>query len=53
LTKKAVEELGIEEKVEYLTGEEGIQKIVEMGVIQSPVLAIYGKPVMVGFIPDI
>jgi small redox-active disulfide protein 2 len=53
LTKKAVEELGIEEKVEYLTGEEGIQKIVEMGVMQSPVLAIDGKPVMVGFIPDI
>jgi len=53
LTKKAVEELGIEEEVEYLTGEEGIQKIIEMGVMQSPVLAVDGKPVMVGFTPDI
>jgi len=53
LTKKAVEELGIKEEVEYLTGEEGIQKIIEMGVMQSPVLAIDGKPVMVGFVPDV
>ncbi len=53
LTKKAVEELGLNEEVEYLTGEEGIQKIVEMGVMQSPVLAIDGKPVMIGFVPDV
>jgi len=53
LTKKAVEELGIEEEVEYLTGEEGIQKIIEMGVMQSPVLAIDDKPVMVGFTQDL
>jgi len=53
LTKKAVEELGLNEEVEYLTGEEGIQKIVEMGVMQSPVLAIDGKPVMIGFVSDV
>jgi len=53
LTKKAVEELGLNEEVEYLTGEEGIQKIIEMGVMQSPVLAIDGKPVMIGFVPDV
>jgi small redox-active disulfide protein 2 len=53
LTKKAVEELGLNEKVEYLTGEEGIEKIIEMGIMQSPVLVVDGKPVMVGFIPDI
>jgi small redox-active disulfide protein 2 len=50
LTKKAVAELGLEEKVEYITD---ISKIVEMGVLQSPVLAIDGKPVMTGFLPDI
>ncbi|GAB4218714.1 MAG: thioredoxin family protein [Candidatus Microgenomates bacterium] len=50
LTKKAVEELGLNEKVEYITN---ISKIIEMGVMQSPVLAIDGKPVMVGFKPDI
>ena len=50
LTKKAVEELGIKEEVEYITD---IQKMLELGVMSSPVLAINGKPVLVGFVPDI
>ena len=50
LTKKAVVELGLKDEIEYITD---ISKIIEMGVIQSPVLAINGKPVMVGFIPDV
>lgn len=45
LTKTAVAELGIKAEVEYSTD---ISKIIEMGVMQSPVLAIDGKPVMVG-----
>jgi small redox-active disulfide protein 2 len=50
LTKKAVAELGIEAEVEYITD---ISKIIEMGVMSSPVLAVNGKPVMVGFSADI
>ena len=50
LTKKAVKDLGLKDEVEYITD---ISKIVEMGVMQSPVLAIDGKPVMMGFLPDI
>jgi small redox-active disulfide protein 2 len=50
LTKKAVVELGLKNEVEYITD---ISKIIEMGVMQSPVLAINGKAVMVGFIPDV
>ena len=50
LTRQAVSELNLKDEVEYITD---IQKIVEMGVMQSPVLAIDGKPVMVGFLPDI
>lgn len=50
ITQKAVEEMGLDEKVEYITD---ITKIIEMGLMQSPVLAIDGKPVMVGFTPDI
>jgi len=53
LTRKAVEELGLKDQVEYLTGEEGMQGIIQMGVMSSPVLAVDGKPVMVGFLPDI
>jgi glutaredoxin len=43
-------ELDLKTEVEYITD---IEKIIEMGVMQSPVLAIDGKPVMVGFLPDI
>lgn len=53
ITKKAILELGLDNEVEYLTGQEGIQKIIEMGVVSSPVLAVDGKPIMVGFTPDI
>lgn len=45
LTKKAVAELGIKAEVEYITD---ISKIIEMGVMQSPVLAVDGKPIMTG-----
>jgi len=50
LTKQAVEELGLKIEVEYITD---IQKIVEMGVMSSPVLAINGKPILTGFVPNI
>ena len=49
LTKEAVAEMNLGTEVEYITD---IQKIVEMGVMSSPVLAVNGKPVMTGFIPD-
>jgi len=50
LTKQAVEELDLNIEVEYITD---IQKIVEMGVMSSPVLTINNKPVIVGFMPDV
>ncbi len=48
LTKQAVEELKLKDEVEYITD---VQKIVEMGVMQSPVVAIDGRPIIVGFVP--
>jgi small redox-active disulfide protein 2 len=50
LTQEAVKQLNLDEKVEYITD---VSKIIEMGVMSSPVLAINGKPVMVGIVPDI
>ena len=50
ITEKAVSELGLGVTVEYITD---VQKIVAMGLMQSPVLAVDGKPVMVGFTSDI
>jgi hypothetical protein len=53
MTIQAVKELGLKDNVEYLTGDKGTSKIIEMGIMSSPVLVIDNKPVMVGFTPDI
>jgi len=53
LTKQAIEEAGLKEEVEYLSGQKGIQKIMEMGVMSSPVLAIDGKAVLTGSVDDV
>jgi small redox-active disulfide protein 2 len=50
ITKKAVSELGLNTEIQYITD---VQKIVEMGLMSSPVLAVNGKPVLTGFLPDI
>ena len=49
LTSEIVKELKLNAKVDYITD---VSKIVEMGIMQSPVLTVNGKPVMVGFIPN-
>jgi len=50
LTKQAVEESGIEAEVEYI---DDIQKIIELGIMQGPVLMIDGNPVITGKLPKI
>ena len=50
LTKKAVSELGLKADVEHVTD---IMKLVEMGIMTSPVLVIDGKPVMFGVTSNI
>jgi len=45
LTKTAVSELGIDDEVEYSTD---ISKIIELGVMESPVMTINGKIAMLG-----
>lgn len=44
-TKKIANDLGIETEVEYI---DDVTKMIEMGVMQSPVLAIDGNPVLIG-----
>lgn len=50
LTSQAVAEMGISGQVEYVTD---FQQILNMGLMSSPVLAVNGKPALVGFVPDI
>jgi small redox-active disulfide protein 2 len=49
LTEQAVEELDLKTEVEYVTD---VQKIVQMGLMSSPVLTIDSKAVLVGSVPD-
>lgn len=51
ITQRAV--VGLDASVEYITGEEGIQKIVELGAMGSPVLSVDGEIAMVGFTPNV
>lgn len=53
ITKKAVDELKLNTEVEYLTGSEGTQKIIELGLMSSPVLVVGGRVAMIGFTPDL
>ncbi|MFA6004972.1 MAG: thioredoxin family protein [Patescibacteria group bacterium] len=53
ITQKAVTEIGLNEKVEYISGAEGTRALIEIGSMSSPVLAIDGKIAMTGFTPDI
>ena len=53
ITQKAVEEMKLKMEVEYITGNEGIQKIIELGAVSSPVLAVNNHIAMIGFTPDI
>ena len=48
ITKQAAKELNITDEVEYVTD---IQQILNMGLMSSPVLAVNGKPALVGFVP--
>ena len=50
VTKQAVKEAVLETEIEYVTD---IQKMVEMGIMQTPALAINGKVVLSGFVPDV
>jgi small redox-active disulfide protein 2 len=49
LTKAVAVELGIKDAVEYSTD---ISRVVAMGVMSSPVLAIDGNAVLAGVLPD-
>lgn len=53
ITQNAVSEMKISADVAYLTGEKGIERIIELGAMGSPVLAVNDNIAMVGFTPDI
>ncbi len=53
LVQKAAREIGIKDQIEYVTGDKGIQRLIELGAMSSPGIAVDGKLVFVGFTPDV
>ena len=53
ITEKAAGDMGLDTKVEYVTGAEGMQKIIELGAMSSPLLVVNGEIAMIGFNPDV
>jgi hypothetical protein len=52
MVEEIVIEVGKNDKLEYVTGDKGTGKILELGLMSSPVLLVDGRVAMVGFIPD-
>lgn len=50
LTKEAAKQVGVKDEVEYIAD---VAKLIEMGVMTSPILVVDGKVAMVGFVPNI
>jgi len=53
IAQKVAAEMGVKDKVEYISGPEGIQKIIDLGALGSPILVVNGKLAMTGFSPDV
>jgi small redox-active disulfide protein 2 len=52
MVEEIVSEVGRKDTVEYITGDKGTGRILELGLMSSPVLVTDDRVVMVGFIPD-
>ena len=52
LTKKGATKIGSRIKVEYLGGDEGMKRIIELGAMGSPVIAVNDDIAITGFTPD-
>jgi small redox-active disulfide protein 2 len=49
ITQKAVKEMSIECEVEYVSGDKGTIRIIELGAISSPLLVVNNEIVMTGY----
>lgn len=53
ITLRAAERIGKEAKVEYVAESAGMKRLMELGLMRSPAIAVDGKIVLVGFEPSI
>ena len=53
LAEKAASEIEGNPRVEYVSGQKGTQKIIELGAMSSPILVVDDKIAVIGFTPDV
>ncbi len=53
LTLKAADSIGADAKVEYVAQAAGMRRLMELGLMRSPALAVDGRVVLVGYEPSI
>jgi small redox-active disulfide protein 2 len=52
VVKKLAPELGLKNEVVYLSDQEGMQRMMQLGMMQAPILLVDGKVAMVGYHPS-
>lgn len=53
ITKLAASEIDAKLDVEYVSGQDGMKRLMGLGLMQSPALVVNDKVAMVGFNPNI
>ncbi len=53
IVKKANSEIDSGSKVEYISNQEGMKRLLELGLMQSPALVVNDKVALVGYSPSI
>jgi small redox-active disulfide protein 2 len=51
-TQKVAAEIDSTAEVTYLTNQDGMKRLLELGLMQSPALVVDGKIAMIGYSPD-
>lgn len=53
LTLRAAERIGDEARVDYVSEQAGMKRLMELGLMRSPALVVNGKVALVGYEPSI
>lgn len=53
ITKRAASEIGTNAVVDYKSNQEGMKRLLELGLMQSPALVVDGKIAMIGYSPSV
>lgn len=53
IVKKISSELDFKNTVVYLSGQDGMQRMMQLGIMRAPILLVDGKAAMIGYHPSV